>query len=263
MLNPDTRALPEVLAFIDDLRANCMGPLPDEEDGLFCSKWCKETASCVRHLRQAHRDGRIQDPDVQDASRIRLAFLAIGGYGALGRYLSTQTRGAVRERANGLCQKCGQPGVDVDHIAGSSPELDNLQLLCKACHKEKTAENLVPAPLEIRERIAQLMFDRLAPGRPRLLADDDTTWADIWRGLKRARRQRLLDLLEENGIDPRGLKSRAEMIAALDDEHEEDDEWEGVDDEGSSASIRRPRGTTTAAMAPTATSPRDAPRRLN
>ncbi len=131
----------------------------------------------------------------------------------------------------------------------------HLQLLCKACHKEKTAENLVPAPLEIRERIAQLMFDRLAPGRPRLLADDDTTWADIWRGLKRARRQRLLDLLEENGIDPRGLKSRAEMIAALDDEHEEDDEWEGVDDEGSSASIRRPRGTTTAAMAPTATSP--------
>jgi len=233
-LNPDTMSFSKGLAFIDNLCANCMGPLPDEEDGLFCSKWCAETASSVRYFRRAHRDCRIQDPDVRDAVRTRLAFLAVGGYGALGRNLSPQTREAVKERANGLCQKCGQPGVDIDHIAGSSPELDNLQLLCKACHNAKTAENFVPAPIEIRTLIAELTVDRVMPEKPRLLADDDAAWPTTWRGLKTARRQRVLDELQELGIDPRGLKSRAEMVAAIEDAYDEDgDKWDEVDDEGS------------------------------
>ncbi|MFJ9671079.1 HNH endonuclease [Streptomyces sp. NPDC101221] len=34
---------------------------------------------------------------------------------------------------------CGQPGTEVDHIRpGSDHSLDNLQLLCHACHARKT-----------------------------------------------------------------------------------------------------------------------------
>lgn len=52
-------------------------------------------------------------------------------------------------RASGLCENCLRKGiivrgVDVDHIKpiaqGGEPfDVDNLQLLCKDCHKAKTA----------------------------------------------------------------------------------------------------------------------------
>lgn len=216
-LNPDTTPFPDGRAFVDDACANCMGPLPDEEDGLFCSPWCRETTKHVRYFRRVFRDGRIHDPDVQAAVRTRLAFLPGGGYDAMSRNLSPQTREAVKTRARGICQECGKPGTDVDHIAGSSPELDNLQLLCKSCHREKTDQNLVPAPPQIRALIDQLMSDRVSPATPRLLADDEIAWASKWRELKTARRQRLLEELVELGIDPRDLKTRAEMVLERDD----------------------------------------------
>lgn len=55
---------------------------------------------------------------------------------------------AVWVMDNGLCRNCKSkglivPGNDVDHIKpisqGGSNELSNLQLLCKNCHKQKTA----------------------------------------------------------------------------------------------------------------------------
>ena len=41
------------------------------------------------------------------------------------------------------CALCGAPATDVDHIVpkrwGGTDDADNLQPLCKACHKRKTA----------------------------------------------------------------------------------------------------------------------------
>lgn len=51
----------------------------------------------------------------------------------------------------GLCQACGKPGNEVDHIIELTPEnindemialnLDNLQTLCHKCHRIKTRQH--------------------------------------------------------------------------------------------------------------------------
>ena len=70
------------------------------------------------------------------------------GYGSYWRKL----RASVIQRDMSLCQECLRhgrfvTGNDVDHIVpkalGGSDDMDNLQTLCRACHKQKTvAERL-------------------------------------------------------------------------------------------------------------------------
>ena len=66
------------------------------------------------------------------------------GYGAAW----DRTRKRIFDRDEGLCQNCLKhgrptPGTDVDHklpkAQGGGDEDENLQLLCRACHREKTA----------------------------------------------------------------------------------------------------------------------------
>ncbi|WP_424974253.1 HNH endonuclease [Dinoroseobacter sp. S124A] len=62
-----------------------------------------------------------------------------------------KVREAAKRRDNGLCVACAKRGItrlmqDVDHITpkaqGGTDDLDNLQCLCRDCHKAKTrAEN--------------------------------------------------------------------------------------------------------------------------
>jgi hypothetical protein len=180
--------------FVDDCCANCLHPLNVEQQGLFCSAWCSETASSVRYFRRVFRDGRINDPDVRFAVITRLAFLPAGGYAALERNLSPQVRAAVKERDGGLCRECGQPGTEIDHIASSSADMDNLQLLCSDCHRRKTASSMVPADERTRDLINELMVDRVYVEEPRLLADDEVIWDKTWRRLKAERKQRLQEI---------------------------------------------------------------------
>lgn len=65
------------------------------------------------------------------------------GYGHKWR----QIRERIFQRDKGLCQECLRhgvyvPGTDVDHIIpksqGGTDDPSNLQLLCPACHKQKT-----------------------------------------------------------------------------------------------------------------------------
>jgi hypothetical protein len=77
-----------------------------------------------------------------------------------------------------------------------------------------------PASKEQREAIEALYADRVEPEIPALLCDDEQRLADQWRALKKARRQRLLDLLNEMGMDPDEFRgaSRAEILDAIEDE---------------------------------------------
>ena len=202
--------------FLDDHCANCLTPLADDVEALFCSSWCTEIAEAVRYQRGAYRDGRIDNPDVQDAIVVRNAFLLAGGYHALGRALTSSTRLEVKERDSGRCKECGKKGTDIDHISGSSADLENLQLLCPDCHRAKTAKNLTPASAEQRAWLVSLHLSRVMPEVPRLLADDHDDWRRLWQSLKTARKQRLLDEIVTLGISSKGLRHRADMIAARD-----------------------------------------------
>jgi 5-methylcytosine-specific restriction protein A len=51
----------------------------------------------------------------------------------------------ARRRDRMRCRKCGQPGIQVDHIIevadGGTWDLDNLQTLCELHHRLKTEES--------------------------------------------------------------------------------------------------------------------------
>lgn len=68
------------------------------------------------------------------------------GYGHRWRALRVQ---AMR-RDNGLCQRCLErgrvtPGTECDHVvskaAGGKDTLDNVRMLCSACHEAKSIED--------------------------------------------------------------------------------------------------------------------------
>lgn len=201
---------------IDDHCANCLQPLPDDVRGLFCNSWCRETADTVRYWRGTARDGRLErDPLVVEAIRTKLAFLLVGGYSALRRRLPESVRIEVRVRDDDRCQNCGKPGDEIDHINGSSPDLDNLQLLCGECHRAKTAENMAPAS-ETETALIRGLFDlRVAPAEPQLLADDEAAWQHVWRGLEKDRKERFRDRLAAMGINVAKLKTRPQMLTEL------------------------------------------------
>ena len=126
---------------------NCDGPIPPtlRPGTLFCSEICRQRADTVRYARRVYRDGRIGDPLVREALRTKMAFAVTdGGYARALRELDSGTRQAVVQRDGGKCVLCGQPGTEIDHIVDSSPDLSNLQLLCRDCHATKTAQNFRP-----------------------------------------------------------------------------------------------------------------------
>jgi hypothetical protein len=58
------------------------------------------------------------------------------------RYIPDKVRTAVMARDNGRCVWCGSPDdIEFDHIIpvsrGGSPEIDNIQLLCRSCNRKK------------------------------------------------------------------------------------------------------------------------------
>ncbi|MFE4950409.1 HNH endonuclease [Leifsonia sp. NPDC056665] len=206
--------VPHARYFVNDHCANCLVELPELEDALFCSNWCSEIAGQVRYLRGVFRDDRINDPAVKEAIGTRNAFLLIGGYRALGRQVNSRTREQVVNRAGGKCQTCGQDGTDVDHISGNSNEADNLQLLCNACHRAKTAEQLRPASEANQTLLLALVAGRVLPSEPILLADDQEEWSTRWRALKASQLRRYVEAAREGGFDPPGFKTRSSVATA-------------------------------------------------
>ena len=185
--------------FEPDHCANCMVQLPPQIERLFCSELCRQTTAVIRYWRGISRDGRIEQPDVKTALSTRIAFLLAGGYPEQARRLSPATRMQVRERDQGLCRQCGGPGQEIDHIDGDSPKLSNLQLLCMPCHQRKTTTRMTPASAPHQRMIEKLWRERVAPAEPTLLCDDRDQWAVVERQLRKLRRQRLLEELDECG----------------------------------------------------------------
>ena len=158
---------------------------------LFCSEVCSEFAKAVRYHRRVMADGRIDQPDVQDAVSVKMAYAQWDQ--APAKPLPAATRAAVFAAKGDRCVSCGAPATDVDHVVSAAfgdNSLDNLQPLCHACHLEKTLGS--PMPWDARSADATAVHDRLkAAYRERVRAkpplracDDELMWPSRWRAVK-------------------------------------------------------------------------------
>lgn len=175
---------------------------------LFCSVECADEAKFVRYVRRCTRDGRIERPDVLDAIRIRFAMIVGGGYPERERHMPPSIRRAVIARDGGRCQQCGQPGADIDHIEGSSNEIENLQLLCRRCHNKKTIAGLVeigPGDEDYEETMerAKRLSSRIEASVPKRPCDDDRHWDTRYR---RSMLEREKALKKKNAQEKRAAK---------------------------------------------------------
>ena len=163
--------------------ANC--GLPVDSPALYCSQLCSQEAEWVRYVRVCRRDGRISRPDVLEAIRIRFAHLLAGGYDKRGRELSAEVRERIIVRDQGRCRICGQPGDEIDHIAGGSNEEHNLQLLCDSCHNKKTQASITPiteATHPEKWAKAERLKERAYAEQP-LQFCDSSEWGANWRAV--------------------------------------------------------------------------------
>jgi 5-methylcytosine-specific restriction endonuclease McrA len=183
--------------FIPDRCANCDAMLEAENQTLFCGEFCRQVADFVRYSRGVTRDpARANDPEVIEAIRVRMAILIGGGYPTGDRHLSPEQRATIIERDGGKCRECGAPGKEIDHIAGNSADLSNLQLLCHDCHMTKTKNSFVPASEQQQAWAKELWDTRIYPDAPLRLSDDTNRWGKEWRALKRDRFDRLWQRVE-------------------------------------------------------------------
>ena len=182
---------------MSDCCANCDAKLEMENQTLFCGEFCRQVADFVRYSRGVTRDpARAKDPEVIEAIRVRMAIIIGGGYPTGKRHLSPEQRTAIIERDGGKCQECGAPAREIDHIAGSSADPSNLQLLCHECHMIKTKSSFV-ATNEMQKAWAKNLWDtRIYPQVPMRLSDDTERWGKEWRALKKERADRLWKQVE-------------------------------------------------------------------
>ena len=144
--NSKIQEVAEVQRLLPQPCANCArGVSSSTRQRIYCSDLCSQVADWIRYFQRTRAAGRSLDPDISEALRVKLAHIAAGGYDERGRSLAADVRSAIIRRDNGVCRECGRPGSEVDHIAGSSSDLSNLQLLCHECHMEKTRESMVQA----------------------------------------------------------------------------------------------------------------------
>lgn len=142
----------------------------------YCGARCRGEAKAVRYLRARHAEYPSGLPrDVLEAAKMKMAHALGGGYDQNARRLSPATRLEVRRSAQGQCERCGQPGTQIDHIEGSSPDLSNLRLLCKGCHDEITHSRMRPiVDAETKRRRDELLI-RVHADQP-LLPSDAVDW---------------------------------------------------------------------------------------
>jgi hypothetical protein len=107
--------------------------------------------------------GSVADGRTEGRCDVVSTFTGHGTHGSRSRYVPAPARHALWRRAGGRCEApgCGKTeNLQIDHkqvlfCRGGGHDLDNLQLLCTACHKLKTTRELGREALErkVRERV--------------------------------------------------------------------------------------------------------------
>jgi len=176
---------------------NCDAPLSDPRRPLFCSERCQEEAHTVRYARRVAADGRILDPEVADALRIRVGMVLGGGYAKRERHLSPEARQAIFDRDGHACQVCGGPATQIHHrnedlalVARDINDPDNLQAICDPCHRQATLATFRPLGPDEAEH-AQRLHERIHALKPQRICDDGENWAQQWQRVAGDRRRAL------------------------------------------------------------------------
>jgi 5-methylcytosine-specific restriction endonuclease McrA len=165
---------------------------------LYCSDLCRDEAKYVRYYRACIADGRVAQPDVQDALEIRLAFLLSGGYAWRERRIPQEVREAVTARDGGRCRVCGAFADEIDHIDGTnSSDPDNLQLLCADCHRAKTLESFVVRDYTPEEQAKVDELNARTLSCEPLRDCDRPRWSTEYRAVLASRRAALKALVRE------------------------------------------------------------------
>lgn len=178
---------------------NCDHPQPaDDMLNFYCSIACAQEAELIRYARGCNEDGRIKDPLVVEAIIIKLAHVMNGGYDRRARKIPESVRKEIINRDKGKCQECGKPchsnELEIDHINGPSIDANNLQVLCNACHNQKTMASIVPTPithdvpLHMLTRHQRIM-DSINATLPLRECHDHLLWKTIWRTRKKERKE--------------------------------------------------------------------------
>ncbi|MDP1609694.1 MAG: HNH endonuclease [Sulfuritalea sp.] len=163
---------------------------------LFCSELCQQEAITVRHCRRVTRDRqRCQNLDVQEGIGIELLMLFGGGYPTEARTMSEELRAQIFERDGAICQFCGAPATEIDHIEGSSNDPSNLRALCKPCNMNRPMDRAVTVTLDTDpeqfsklEQYAMGLAVRIASPKPVKVCDDEIHWMSIQFHIRRVRR---------------------------------------------------------------------------
>ena len=159
---------------------------------LYCSPLCQEEGKTIRYVRAVMRDGRIKQPDVKEAVRIRMGMLLAGGYPRHQRRVAQEVRQFVFERDGGRCQVCGEEATEIHHLdhtlSEGVNEAPNLQAICAPCHRKETMSRFKPAGPEHR-RMAAVYQLRIRSREPSRLSDDEIEWPKSYRRLQAERRR--------------------------------------------------------------------------
>ena len=153
------------------------------ESPLFCSELCLQTAKAIRYVRMKMTEGTFDRPDIAEAIEMKMASLLGGGYPARARLVPSAVRRAIFQRDEYKCRLCGGPATEIDHIADSSNEMDNLRALCRTCNMSLAQAKFVPAGPEHVEE-ADRIWHRIEADAPERLCDDEVNWKLLWRRLK-------------------------------------------------------------------------------
>jgi len=168
---------------------NCSNEIPwTRVIKLYCSDICKEEAKYIRYYRSCIRDGRI--------------------------------RNIIIKRNNSKCQICGKIGTEIDHIKGDNNDLENLQLLCRKCHINKSLANIKTInpndenynEILNKNRILEL---RAHNKTPLLICDDEINWNKKRKDLIKERKITFLRSLVPIIINLNGCNQR-ELISYFD-----------------------------------------------
>jgi hypothetical protein len=162
---------------------------------LYCSLVCHQTLKTVHYARATVADGRFErDPTIEDALRVRVAYIIAGGYHEVERRVPPALRAQIFARDDHKCVLCGEPATQIDHIAGDANTPENLRASCGACNLGLAQAQLVPAPPE-KAAVAERIFQRMFAPAPLVERDDESAWDETQKHLMADRRRQVRDHL--------------------------------------------------------------------